>query len=330
MPKVMCLSLNGQEGPHRAMLEEAGFEIGFPPESRRLADDASVIELVRGADATIAGSEPYTAKVIEACPELRVIARTGVGFDAIDLEACDRAGVVVTTTPGVNHHSVAEHTLAMLLGLARGFPGKDQEVRRGHWKRVARPRVLGTTLGVVGLGRIGRAVAWRARGLGMKVLAFEPYPNQEFVDQNEVELCSLDELFARSDYVTLHCPATPENLHLINRDSLARMKPGAVLINTARGALVDEAALVEALRSGHIRGAGLDVFETEPLPLDSPLLEVDGLMLAGHLAGLDNESHEDTFAMAAQIIIDLHAGRWPAADCVQNLRGVSDWSWNRS
>ena len=328
MPTAVCTSLNAEEGPHWPILQEAGWQVRCAPRDVNLYQEDNLIRALADCDASIAGSEPYTRRVIQSLPKLRVIARTGVGFDAIDLAACDEAGVVVATTPGVNHHAVAEHTIAMLMALSRGLLEQDRRVRAGKWVRVARPRVMGTTLGLVGLGRIGQATATRGVGLGMKVIAHEPFPNEEFVRQWNIELTSLDDLFRRSDYVSLHCPLSKESRHLIGRETLAKMKPGAVLINTARGGLVDEAALYEALKSGHLRGAGLDVFNVEPLPLESPLLELDNLVLAGHVAGLDNESHNYTFAMAARIIVDLYRGGWPTP-CIQNLKGGTGWSWEK-
>lgn len=328
MSKVLSASLNSEVGPHIESLESAGFEVKHPQDTASLFTEEGLIAELSDCVASVAGSEPYTARVIEACPELRVISRSGVGYDAIDLAACDKAGVVVATTPGVNHHSVAEHTIAMLMGVARGFPELDRRVRENRWKRIAYPRVMGRTLGIIGLGWIGRAVAFRAIGLGMNVLAYEPYPNQEFLEQWRVELTDLDDLFARSDYVSLHCPMTPESRHIINADSIAKMKPGSVLINTARGPLVDEKALYDALKSGHIRAAGLDVFEVEPLPMDSPLLELDNVLLAGHVAGLDKESEHDTFVMVADTIKQLRDGKWPR-ERIRNLTGVTDWKWER-
>jgi D-3-phosphoglycerate dehydrogenase len=328
MPTVICTSLNADQGPHNEIFAAAGFECRPAPKDVDLFVEKSLISVLADADAVVAGSEPYTRTVIESLPKLRVIARSGVGFDAVDLEACDRAGIVVTTTPGVNHHAVAEHTIALLMGVARGFPDLDRRVRENRWQRFARPRVMGSTLGIVGLGRIGRAVATRAVGLGMNVLAYEPYPNKEFVEQWRIELSSFDDLLARSDYVSLHLPVSVQTKKLMNADAFAKMKKGSVLINTARGALVDEQALYDVLKSGHLRGAGLDVFEIEPLPLDSPLLKCDNVLVSGHVAGLDNESHRDTFAMVAHTIIDLHHGHWPA-ECVQNLRGVNGWKWDR-
>ena len=293
-----------------------------------LFQEDNVISVLQGCEASVAGSEPYTRRVIESLPDLRVIARSGVGFDAVDVAACDDAAIVVTTAPGVNHHAVAEHTIALLMGVSRGFPELDSNVRKGQWQRRFRPRVMGATLGIVGLGRIGRAVATRATGLGMNVIAFEPYPNLEFVDQWTIELLELDDLLARADYVSLHLPMSAETRHIIDGGSLAKMKEGSVLINTARGALVDESSLYEALKAGPLRAAALDVFEVEPLPLTSPLLTLDSVLVSGHVAGLDTQSYEDGFKMVAETIIDLHHGDWPTGR-IQNLEGVTDWSWNR-
>jgi len=328
MPKVVGTSLDSGSGPHIDIFRAAGFDFTEVPRSLDLKKSDQLIGALKDADSVVAGSEPYTPTVLEALPKLRVIARSGVGFDAIDLAACDRAGVVVMVTPGVNHHAVAEHTMALLFGVARDFPMADRRVRSGKWKRTFGPRVMGSTLGIIGLGRIGQAVATRAVGVGLKVLAFEPQPQDEFVKKWQIELTSLDDLLARSDYVSVHSPLMPHTRHLINAKTLAKMKAGSVLINTARGGLVDEKALCEALRSGHLRAAGLDVFEVEPLPLDSPLLQFDNVLLAGHTAGLDLESRHDTFKMCAETTITLHKGGWPA-ECIVNLRGVTGWRWNR-
>lgn len=327
MPKALCTSLGGKEGPHLTMLAEAGFEVVHTPEGADLWQEDDLIGVLDGISAVVAGSEPYTRRVIEASPGLRVIARSGVGFDAVDLAACNDQRIVVATTPGVNHHAVAEHTIALLMGVARDFPKQDQHVRSAQWYRRKFPRVMGSTLGIIGLGRIGRAVATRARGLGMNVVSFDPYANVEFAEQWDVQLTGLDELLGRSDYVTLHSPANAETRHLINADTIAKMKPGSVVINTARGALIKEVDLIAALKSGHLRAAGLDVFEVEPLPADSPLIGMDNVLLSGHTAGLDNESHNGMFGMCAEIIAALHAGEWPNPECVRNEPGRDGWTW---
>lgn len=326
-PRVLCTSLGAETGPHFELLRSAGFDPVLVDRSVRLWDEGNLIRMLAGAVAVLAGSEPYTRKVLDASPELRVIARMGVGFDAVDVAACDEAGVIVTTTPGVNHDSVAEHTFALLLGVARDFPRQDRGVRRGKWVRQALPRVQGSTLGIVGLGRIGRAVAWRGVGLGMKVVAFEPSPDEAFCDKWGIQVLSLDELLAKADYVSLHCPSTIESRHLMNAARIAQMKPGSVLINTARGPLIDEAALIEALKKGHLRAAGLDVFEQEPLPVESPLIQMENVLLAGHTAGLDQESHRDTFIMGSETIIALSRNVPIPAERIQNRRDVTRWRW---
>lgn len=327
-PRVRCTALNSDEGEHFPLLQQAGFEVLPGTRNTNLWQEDALIEELRGCAGIVAGSEPYTRRVIESLPELRVIARTGVGYDAIDLAAADDRQVVVATTPGVNHHSVAEHTIALLMGVARGFPDQDQRVRAGQWQRFARPRVMDCTLGLVGLGRIGQAVATRGVGLGMKVISCEPYPNRSFCDQWKIELVSLDDLLRRSDYVSLHSPSTPETKKMMNAQRFAMMKPGSVLINTARGSLVDEPALIAALQSGHLRGAGLDVFDVEPLPTSSPLTKMTNVLLAGHVAGLDIESQRDTLTMTADTIRALRDGEWPA-ERIQNLKQCKQWSWNR-
>src|SRR3972149_3415022 len=170
------------------MLRAAGFEVAVVPRQIDLSVAENLSAQLKGVSAVIAGSEPYTRTVVESAAQLRVISRTGVGFDAIDLAACDERQVVVATTPGVNHHAVAEHTMALVFGVARGFPETDRRVREGRWKRVMRPRVMGSTLGIVGFGRIGRAVALRAVGVGMKVLAYDPFPHGELAETLRVEL----------------------------------------------------------------------------------------------------------------------------------------------
>ena len=326
MLKVTCTALNTEEGPHFPIFAEHGFEVVPVNRSVDLYQEDNLIKALDGVHAVLAGSEPYTRRVIEACPNLRVIARSGVGYDAVDLAACNDHKIVVATTPGVNHHAVAEHTIAMLMAVGRGFPGQDQRVRKGEWIRIAYPRIMGTTLGLIGLGRIGQATATRAVGLGMEVIATEPYPDMDFVENWGIELVDLDQLLAQSDYVSVHSPLIPETRKFMNAQRFAQMKPGSVFINTARGGLVDEPALVDALQSGHLRAAALDVFEKEPLPTSSPFLQMDNVLLAGHVAGLDIESHRDTLIMAAETICSLKEGGWPT-DCIRNLQDVTDWKW---
>lgn len=326
MPKVACVALSTDEGPHLEIFSKAGFEVSFPPAGMDMFQEDHLIEVLKDCDAVVAGSEPYTRRVISSLPKLRVIARRGVGFDAVDLQAADDYKVAVATTPGVLDESVAEHTIAMLLACARGFPALDQQVRQGRWIRTVYPRVAGKTLGIVGLGRIGQAVVPKAQGLGMKVIAYDPFPNHEFATKHHVEFTTLDELLHRSEFVSLHLAMSPEVFNLINKTTIAKMPRGAIIINTGRGQLINEDDLYDALKSGHLASAGLDVFQKEPLPLSSPLLQLDNVLLSGHVAGLDKESNYDIAVRFAETIITLSRGGWPT-ECIRNLKGCTDWKF---
>jgi phosphoglycerate dehydrogenase-like enzyme len=316
------------EGPHQPILREAGFEIRLPPPDVDTMRAEVLAELVGDAEAAIAGMEPYNRAVLDGAPHLRVIARCGVGYESVDVAACDERAIAVTTTPGTNHHSVAEHALAMMLALSRGFPQRDLVVRRSQpWKKVSLPRFAGSTVGIIGLGRIGRALAMRLPGLQVTALAYEPFPDEEFVQKHNVELTGLEELLRRSDYISLHVPVTPETQGLINRETLANMKRSAILVNTARGALIDEDALLDALSSGQLAGAGLDVLQQEPPSADHPLLQQDNVLFSPHAAGMDTQSHRDSCIMVANTLVHLHQGPWPV-DCAVNLKGVTDWKWD--
>jgi phosphoglycerate dehydrogenase-like enzyme len=213
-----------------------------------------------------------------------------------------------------------------MLGVSRGLAQRDREVRAGNWSRKPMPRMAGRTFGIVGLGRIGRAVAAKAQGLGMRTIAFDPFADPSAAHRLNVTLMPLDDLLQTADVVSLHTTTTPETTNLINRQTLARMKPGSILINTGRGALVDEDALCDAIESGHLFGAGLDVFKTEPLPRDSRLLKYDNILLCTHMGGLDTESTVAMGNLAAQCIVDLHQGRWPEP-CVVNCDLRSRYKW---
>jgi phosphoglycerate dehydrogenase-like enzyme len=307
-------TLAGRDGPYLQALRQAQFEVAYPPRAAQLTE-AELFEQLAGVSATVAGSEPYTQRVIEAHPALRVIARAGVGYDAVDVAAATERGIVVAITPGTNHDAVAEHTFTLLLALAKGLINRDHGTRTGQWPRHATLPLRGRTLGIAGLGRIGKAVALRGESFGMRLLAYETAPDLAFARQHGVTLVPLDRLLAESDYLTLHVPLTEESRHLINRRTLARMKPTAFLINTSRGGLVCEADLLEALRAGRLAGAGLDVFESEP-PEPGPLFELDNVVLTPHAAGVDLQSLDDMALSAARAIVSLSRGEWPAEKVV--------------
>ena len=329
MPRVLVtpVYLNDVEGPYRDVLQAGGFEVAYPPEGLSLKDPSVLIEQLQGADAVLASVEPYSREVL-AASSLRVIARSGVGYDSVDVEAASELGIAVTFTPGANKEAVAEHAMALMLGVAHGYPARDREARSGQWRRVPLPRLSGKTLGLVGLGDIGKAVVPVATGLGMTIIAHDPAADNQFAEEYGVRLRDLDELLAEADVVSLHLPATPQTTDIINAQSLAKMKPGSILINTARGGLVDEDALADALDSGHLAGAGLDVFKTEPLPPDSRLAKSDKALLCPHMAGLDQEALKNMARLAADSIVRLRQGRWPDGR-VANPQIREGWKWQK-
>jgi phosphoglycerate dehydrogenase-like enzyme len=316
MAKVLIApaTLANIQGPYYQLLREAGFELVYPAREAQLTE-GELLHHLQGISATVAGSEPYTRRVLAAHPGLRVIARAGVGYDAVDVAAATEHGVAVAIAPGTNQDSVAEHTFTLILALAKNLIGQHHGTRTGKWPRQANLPLRGLTLGIAGLGRIGKAVALRGECFGMRLLAYEPYPDTQFVSQHRVSLLPLERLLAESDYLTIHVPLTPESRYLINKRTLALMKPTAFLINTARGGLVNEADLLEALQTRRIAGAGLDVFEQEP-PLPGPLLELDNVVLTPHAAGVDLQSRDDMALSAARTIVTLSRGEWPAEQVV--------------
>ncbi len=306
-------------------LRAAQFDIAYPARQGQLTEDELHREL-RGVTAVVAGSEPYTRKVIEAHPNLRVIARAGVGFDAVDVAAATECGIVVVFTPGTNQDAVAEHTFAMILALAKRVLEQDRRTRAGEWPRQATQPLRGRTLGIAGLGRIGKAVAVRGACFGMRLLSYEPFPDQAFVAQNKVTLVSFEKLLAESDFLTLHLPLTIEAKHLMNKKTLSLMKRSAFLVNTARGGLVCESDLIEALREKNLAGAGLDVFEEEPPNRDNPLFKFDNVVFTAHTAGVDVQSRDDMALHAAQAIVALSRGDWPSHQVVNpEVRAKFRW-----
>jgi D-3-phosphoglycerate dehydrogenase len=309
--------LKGIEHAFAPVLRDAGYAVEYPAREGFSAEaqmtEAELLAQLPGCLGALAGSEPYTRAVIaKAAPAgLKVIARAGVGYDAIDLAAATDHGVAVCFAPGTNQEAVAEHAFALILGLLREVRRQDAAIRKGEWPRRAVGFARGTTLGVVGVGRIGRAMVTRANAFGFEVLAAEIAPDVGFCEANRVELVPLEELLRRSDVVTLHVPKTPLTRNLIRRETLALMKPTAFLVNTSRGGVVHEGDLHEALTTGRLAGAGLDVFEVEP-PAKNPLFALDNVLLTAHTAGVDRKSREDMARLPARAIVKLLAGEWPA------------------
>ena len=261
------------------------------------------------ADALVVRSATrVTSAVLERAPKLRVVGRAGVGVDNVDLDAATRRGVLVMNTPGGNAPSVAEHALALMLALARKIPMLNAAMHAGRWEKSKGQgsELRGKTLGLIGLGRVGGEVARRARALEMRVMAYDPFLTVEAAREAGVSLVTLDALLAESDYLSLHTALVPETERMINAANLAKTKRGAFLVNTARGELVDETALADALRSGQLAGAALDVFAVEP-PKDSPLLALDNLIATPHVAGSTAEAQEEVGTLIAQQVRDFLA-----------------------
>lgn len=256
------------------------------PEVRERLGEAELLSYAGQYDGTICGDDLYTASVLEACsPRLKVISKWGTGIDSIDRESAACLGIRVCRTLDAFTLAVADSVLGYMLEFARRLPWMDREMKAGRWEKLPGLSLGECTLGVVGVGNIGKAVIRRARAFGMLLLGNDTEEiAPDFLIENKVEMTSLEGLLARSDFVSLNCDLNPTSYHLMNARTLALMKPGAVLVNTARGSVVDETALIEALRSGVIGGAALDVYEAEPLPADSPLLGMDNVLLAPHNA----------------------------------------------
>jgi len=260
------------------------------------------------ADALVVQWAPVTAAVLDAAPRCRFISRLGIGIDMIDIAAATLRGVAVANTPDYCVDEVAAHTLAMVMWLVRGLGPFDAAVRDGRWSAAAAhpaaARPADTVIGVVGLGRIGSQVAAQAKALGFQVIGHDPYAAPD----GGIPLTSLGELLRNSDLVTLHAPLTAETWHLIRRDTMELMRPGALLVNTCRGGLIDEDAMAAALRSGGLGGAALDVFETEPLPVESPLRSLPNVLLSPHAAWYSPASLTALPVRAAQQVVDFLAG----------------------
>ena len=295
----------------RGVLERAGLTPTFRPSSPTWSV-AQVVEALGDAVGVVASTERYVEAVFTAAPRLRVVSRTGVGYDAVDLEAATRHGVVVTTTPGANDRAVADFALTLILALARNLLEADRSTRAGRWQRPAAVELRDKVVGIVGLGAIGKHVARRLFGFEARLLAYDVVEDGEFAERYGVRYVPLETLVAESDFVTLHAPLLPSTHHVIGERELRAMKRSAMLVNTARGPLVDEEALTRALREGWIAGAGLDVFEVEPLPAESPLRALPNVILAPHCAGITHESGKAMARMACENVVAVLAGRPPA------------------
>jgi D-3-phosphoglycerate dehydrogenase len=277
----------------RPIFEQANVEIVLPVVHERL-EEAELLQLMSDIDGVIAGDDRFTAKVIENSPRLKVLSKWGTGIDSFDKEACQKAGVAIRNTPNAFSEPVADSVLGYMLAFVRRLHWMDKQMKAGIWDKIPGRSLRECTLGIIGLGNVGKAVVRRAYGFGIRILASDPVcPPNDFLQDYNVAMVSQVELLQQADFVTTNCDLNPTSHHLMSYAQFAMMKPVAVLINTARGPIIDEAALVEALQTGKIAGAALDVFEDEPLPMDSPLRQMDNVMLAPHNSNSSPEAWEN-------------------------------------
>ncbi|MEE9254144.1 MAG: C-terminal binding protein, partial [Pseudomonadales bacterium] len=314
----MKVALTRSPYNRRDLFEEAGFEVVEAP----VRSTEDFIELMRDADGAQVGIMPLTSReVLEACPKLKVVSRLGVGVDSIDLDAATELGILACNVPGVNTTEVADHAVSMLLALTRRLADAIRTTREGAWSdnreqtleyhRTVR-RIAGHTVAIVGFGNIGRAFATRIRGFGPSaIIAHDPYVPQTIGDLYGVKMVSFEELLTRADYITIHCSATDETRHMFDSNALGKMKSTALLVNTARGPIINGNALCTALESGQIEGAALDVTEVEPIDSQDGLLKLPNIIITPHIAGFSPTFLEECPIRQAENIIRVLTGQAP-------------------
>jgi D-3-phosphoglycerate dehydrogenase len=309
---VTTTSFQDTPGPHHDTLAATGWEIIT---ARGPLTEAQTLELVGDIDGYICGDDAITKAVLhKALPRLKVLSKYGIGVDKIDVAACTERKIPVLFTPGVNHTTVAEHAFLLLLALEKNFLFHCDSTRSGGWKRQTGHEVLGKTIGIVGLGRIGREVAIRAKAFGMHPIGYDVYWDDAFAAEHGItRAATLDELFAASDYLSLHTNLTPETRDLIRAETIARMKPGVIIINCARGEIVNTADIVKALRSGRVRGYGTDVLDVEPPPADHPLTHLPNCIVTPHIGSRTSESVQRQAMAAVENLIRAMNGEKPLA-----------------
>ncbi len=298
-----------------AHLQEAGFSVRYLNQPDEQLSAAELSDLLRDVEVYVVGNARIPRQAIQSSPRLALVAKYGVGVDNIDLAAATDHGVLVTNAPGENAISVAEMTMAALLNLSRKLREIERSLQQVRWRAVFGHEIYQRTLGIIGLGNIGKQVAIRARAFGMRILAYDLLDYPEFCREHQVEMAPLERLLAEADAVTLHVPLTPKTRHMIGAPQLSRMRPGALLIHTARGGVVDEQALYVALTEGRLGGAAIDVFECEPLG-ESPLRRLDNVILTPHVAGISYEAAERVAVRTLENVLAYRDGRIPP--CVLN------------
>jgi D-3-phosphoglycerate dehydrogenase len=293
------------------LLEKSGCEV-IPNQYGRLYGQDELRSAVKDVEVVIANVEQWDEAMFAAAPRLKAIVRFGTGYDSVDLEAAKRHKVMIANTPGINASAVAEHVIALLLSMVRDIPRLDALTRQGAWSRSIFNELPGRTLGILGFGAVGRQLAGKVAGLGLRCLAYDKFPDSDAAGKLAVRLVSLDEALEKSDYLSVNLPSIPETRYIINDGNISRMRDGALLINTARGPLVDEDAVARALASGKLGGMAADVFETEPLPIDYKLFRFKNFICTPHVAGETRENYDKTGIATAEAVLAALAGKEPA------------------
>lgn len=305
MTRILLTTTSFQDipGEHHKMLEDSGFEI---IRERGPLPEASMLELVGDIDGMICGDDVITAAVIDkALPRLKIISKYGIGLDKIDVVHTEKAGVPLTFCPGVNHTTVAEHTFALMLAIYRHLVTEVNHTRAGEWTRLSGHEIMGRTIGIVGLGRIGREVALRAKAFGLKVIGFDIYWPEEFAKEQGIERHdSIVSVFKNADILSLHTNLTPETENMVNVESIATMRDGVVILNCARGELVNAKEIAEALESGKVGGYGTDVLDVEPPPADHVLLSAKNCIVTPHIGSRTYESVARQAGMATRNLLN--------------------------
>lgn len=297
----------GSNSPALQTLREYTTDLIFNPAGRPLTEE-ELIPLLRDCDGYIAGLDFVTEKVIRSCPNLKVISRYGAGYDRVDIHAAKENGIPVTNTPGVNAEAVGELAFALALATARRITDLNNSTRAGKWIRSTGIELKGKTMGILGLGAIGKVVARCASGFDMKVTAYDPFIDEDYCQKENIRNLSFEEIIAASDVISLHLPLNDQTRHLINESVIAKMKPTAIIINTSRGGIIDEAAAYQALAAQRLGGLGLDAFETEP-PEHSPLFALDNVVVTPHTGAHTKEATNNMAASAVHNLIDILSGK---------------------
>lgn len=294
----------------KQILENAGCEIIENPHGRPYTYD-ELKQVIGDVDGVVVGVDTWDEKIFQAAPKLKGMARFGVGVDNIDLEAAKKHGISVCNSPGINSSAVAEQAAALIFSLTREIPKLNQAVREGKWPRPMFHELKSRTVGFLGFGAIARNLAERLKGFHPRMIAYDKFPNQEAAAELGVEMVSLEEVVKASDIISIHLPATSETAHLICADTIKQMKQGVIIVNTARGSIVNEAEVAEAMKTGKIGGFGTDVFETEPVNLNGPLFGIDNYIATPHVSAETYENCETTSIVTAQALLNIFAGKEP-------------------